>query len=177
MRMTIRLIPDILAVFGRMIYCWMHFQRVPGIKAAEKIDIWRGYTGWRYFSCNKASGFRKNFNSKCKYNERCKWEQLSSRDKNVVWVRIGCRLSTIRSIGDEKNIIRLPWQYLPVDDPQGKCHLLLAYAGEAREVADPWYTGKGMAFPTCVRSYVTWILPLIVLVIFVNGYYALFFSK
>ena len=38
-------------------------------------------------------------------------------------------------------------------------------------------TGKGMAFPTCVRFYVMWILPLIVLVIFVNGYYALFFSK
>ena len=38
-------------------------------------------------------------------------------------------------------------------------------------------TGKGMAFPTCVRFYVTYILPLIVLVIFVNGYYALFFSK
>lgn len=27
-------------------------------------------------------------------------------------------------------------------DPQGKCQLLLAYAGEAREVADPWYTGN-----------------------------------
>ena len=38
-------------------------------------------------------------------------------------------------------------------------------------------TGKGTAFPTCVRFYVTWILPLIVLVIFVNGYHALFFSK
>ena len=38
-------------------------------------------------------------------------------------------------------------------------------------------TGKGMAFPKWVRFYVTYILPLIVLVIFVNGYYALFFSK
>ena len=38
-------------------------------------------------------------------------------------------------------------------------------------------TGKGTAFPTCVRFYVTWILPLIVLVIFINGYHALFFSK
>ena len=27
-------------------------------------------------------------------------------------------------------------------DPQGKCHLLLEYADEAREVADPWYTGN-----------------------------------
>ena len=26
-------------------------------------------------------------------------------------------------------------------DPQGKCHLLLSFAGEEREVADPWYTG------------------------------------
>lgn len=28
------------------------------------------------------------------------------------------------------------------NDPQGKCHLLLSYAGESREVADPWYTGN-----------------------------------
>lgn len=27
-------------------------------------------------------------------------------------------------------------------DPQGKCHLLLEFAGEEREVADPWYTGN-----------------------------------
>ena len=27
-------------------------------------------------------------------------------------------------------------------DPQGKCHLLLSFAGEEREVADPWYTGN-----------------------------------
>ena len=26
-------------------------------------------------------------------------------------------------------------------DPQGKCHLLLLYVGENREVGDPWYTG------------------------------------
>ena len=26
-------------------------------------------------------------------------------------------------------------------DPAGKCRLLLSFAGEAREVADPWYTG------------------------------------
>ena len=37
-------------------------------------------------------------------------------------------------------------------------------------------TGQGMAFPKWTRFYVTWILPLIVLVIFVNGYYALFFK-
>lgn len=38
-------------------------------------------------------------------------------------------------------------------------------------------TGRGVAFPQWVRCYVTYILPLIVLVIFLNGYYALFFSK
>lgn len=38
-------------------------------------------------------------------------------------------------------------------------------------------TGRGVAFPRWIRCYVTYILPLIVLVIFLNGYYALFFSK
>lgn len=37
-------------------------------------------------------------------------------------------------------------------------------------------TGRGMAFPKWARFYATWILPLIVLIIFVNGYYALFFK-
>ena len=27
-------------------------------------------------------------------------------------------------------------------DPEGKCRLLLSFAGEEREVADPWYTGN-----------------------------------
>ena len=38
-------------------------------------------------------------------------------------------------------------------------------------------TGKGAAFPTWLRFYLNWGLPLIVLAIFINGYYALFFSK
>ena len=38
-------------------------------------------------------------------------------------------------------------------------------------------TGRGVVFPQWIRCYVTYILPLIVLVIFLNGYYALFFSK
>lgn len=38
-------------------------------------------------------------------------------------------------------------------------------------------TGRGIAFPRWIRFYVTYLLPLIVLVIFLNGYYALFFSK
>ena len=37
-------------------------------------------------------------------------------------------------------------------------------------------TGSGMAFPKWLRFYLTWILPLVVLVIFFNGYYALFFK-
>ena len=37
-------------------------------------------------------------------------------------------------------------------------------------------TGKGVAFPKWIRFYITYILPLIVLAIFVNGYYALFFK-
>lgn len=27
------------------------------------------------------------------------------------------------------------------DDPQGKIHLMMSYAGVSRDVADPWYTG------------------------------------
>ena len=27
------------------------------------------------------------------------------------------------------------------DDPQGKVHLMMSYAGKHRDVADPWYTG------------------------------------
>ena len=35
-------------------------------------------------------------------------------------------------------------------------------------------TGKGIKFPKCIRFYVTYILPIIVLYIFVNGYIAIF---
>jgi neurotransmitter:Na+ symporter, NSS family len=35
-------------------------------------------------------------------------------------------------------------------------------------------TGKGLRFPKCLRFYVTYILPLIVLYIMVNGYIATF---
>lgn len=37
-------------------------------------------------------------------------------------------------------------------------------------------TGRGVAFPKWIRFYATYILPLIVLYIFFNGYYALFFK-
>lgn len=38
-------------------------------------------------------------------------------------------------------------------------------------------TGYGTPFPKWIRVYATYVLPLIVLTIFFNGYYALFFSK
>ena len=37
--------------------------------------------------------------------------------------------------------------------------------------------GQGILFPTWLRAYLAWGLPLIVLAIFFNGYYALFFNK
>ena len=41
---------------------------------------------------------------------------------------------------DEENMRDL--SQLTGGDPLNKCHLLMEYAGEAREVADPWYTGN-----------------------------------
>lgn len=37
-------------------------------------------------------------------------------------------------------------------------------------------TGKGIKFPTRVRPYVTYVIPLIVLFIFVQGYWSKFFQ-
>ncbi len=48
---------------------------------------------------------------------------------------------------DEENMHDL--SRLTGGDPAGKCHLLMEYAGEAREVADPWYTGD---FETTYRD-------------------------
>ncbi len=48
---------------------------------------------------------------------------------------------------DEENMRDL--RRLTGGDPAGKCHLLMEYAGEAREVADPWYTGD---FETTYRD-------------------------
>lgn len=31
-------------------------------------------------------------------------------------------------------------RFMP-DDPEGKIHLMMSYAGTGRDVADPWYTG------------------------------------
>ena len=38
-------------------------------------------------------------------------------------------------------------------------------------------TGKGISFPSGVRFYIKWILPAIMLFIFLQGYYAKFFHK
>lgn len=40
---------------------------------------------------------------------------------------------------DQSNL-RLLGRIIP-DDPQGKIHLMVSYAGVIRDVADPWYTG------------------------------------
>lgn len=36
--------------------------------------------------------------------------------------------------------LRLLRRVIP-DDPEGKVHLMMSYAGKGRDVADPWYTG------------------------------------
>lgn len=36
--------------------------------------------------------------------------------------------------------LRLIKRIIP-DDPEGKIHLMMSYAGMGRDVADPWYTG------------------------------------
>lgn len=40
---------------------------------------------------------------------------------------------------DASNLRLLRW-IIP-DDPEGKVRLMMSYAGERRDVADPWYTG------------------------------------
>ena len=42
-------------------------------------------------------------------------------------------------IMDEEN--RWGVRRIITDDPEGKIHMLMEYAGERRDVADPWYTG------------------------------------
>ena len=40
---------------------------------------------------------------------------------------------------DNSNLRRL--RQIVGNDPEGKVHLMMSYAGEYRDVADPWYTG------------------------------------
>ena len=43
----------------------------------------------------------------------------------------------VRAKGLERRLIK---RIIPAD-PEDKIHLMMSYAGERRDVADPWYTG------------------------------------
>ena len=45
-----------------------------------------------------------------------------------------------RIICMDSSNLRLIRRIIP-DDPEGKIHLMMSYAGISRDVADPWYTG------------------------------------
>ena len=45
-----------------------------------------------------------------------------------------------RTICMDYSNLRLISRIIP-DDPEGKIHLMMSYAGISRDVADPWYTG------------------------------------
>ena len=38
-------------------------------------------------------------------------------------------------------------------------------------------TGKGMKFPTCIRNYMLWVIPVVVAIIYLKGYYDMFQPK
>lgn len=49
--------------------------------------------------------------------------------------------------------MNLRWlKYIIPNDPAGKVHLMMSYAGKDRDVADPWYTGD---FETTYRDITT----------------------
>lgn len=55
--------------------------------------------------------------------------------------------------------MNLRWlRYIIPDDPQHKVHLMMSYAGQDRDVADPWYTGD---FETTYRDITQAAEPLI----------------
>ena len=51
---------------------------------------------------------------------------------------------------DSSNLRRIR-RIIP-DDPEGKIHLMMSYAGSGRDVADPWYTGD---FETTFQDILT----------------------
>lgn len=52
---------------------------------------------------------------------------------------------------DSSNVRRL--LSITSGDPDGKVHLMMSYAGEGRDVADPWYTGDfETAFQDILRA-------------------------
>lgn len=55
--------------------------------------------------------------------------------------------------------MNLRWlRYIIPDDPQHKVHLMMSYAGQDRDVADPWYTGD---FETTYRDITQAAEPLV----------------
>ena len=38
-------------------------------------------------------------------------------------------------------------------------------------------TGKGIKFPTCIRNYMLWVIPVVVAIIYLKGYYDMFSGK
>lgn len=38
-------------------------------------------------------------------------------------------------------------------------------------------TGKGIKFPTCIRNYMLWVIPIVVAIIYLKGYYDMFQPK
>jgi protein-tyrosine phosphatase len=55
--------------------------------------------------------------------------------------------------------MNLRWlRYIIPDDPQGKVSLMMQYAGQDRDVADPWYTGD---FETTYRDITLAAEPLL----------------
>ena len=57
--------------------------------------------------------------------------QITSEDYETFDLLIGM---------DQENIDNMMWKWN--DDPEGKVHSLLSYAGSSRPIADPWYTGN-----------------------------------
>lgn len=51
---------------------------------------------------------------------------------------------------DSSNLRRI--RCIIPDDPEGKIHLMMSYAGSGRDVADPWYTGD---FETTFQDILT----------------------
>ena len=70
-------------------------------------------------------------------------------DQHGVWFDPGKRARQVtledydrfdRIICMDASNLRLIKRIIP-EDPNGKIHLMMSYAGSSRDVADPWYTG------------------------------------
>ena len=65
------------------------------------------------------------------------WFDNQKRSRQITRDDYG-RFDTIICM-DASNL-RLIRRFFP-EDPEGKIHLMMSYAGKGRDVADPWYTG------------------------------------